>query len=91
MDANQFDQILQFLLKSHSSNYKICLILGMTTIGGCSKWLWPLDDVFKTLHCWTGEWNEECKGWFQVKLKGVQAGAQPCTCLQWQWDSRYRC
>lgn len=77
------------LVEESSSHYEVSLILGMTTIGGCSKWLWPPDDVFKTLHCWTGEWNEECEGWFQTKLKGVKAGAQPRTRFQWQRDSRF--
>jgi hypothetical protein len=69
--------------------HEISLILGMTTIGESVKWLWPPDDVFKALKCWTGEWNADCENWFQAKLQAVRSGASPRTRVNWQRDSRY--
>jgi hypothetical protein len=71
------------------SPYEISVVLGMTMVNGVPKWLWPPDDLFKDLTCWTGEWDEGCERWFQAKLKAVQSAASVRSRREWARDSRF--
>jgi hypothetical protein len=61
------------------SKQEEALVLGAVNFGAGMRFLWPSEEIFRGLSCWSGEWNAECEHWFQSRWNAICSpdGAMP--------------